>query len=244
MRILVLAGTEEARELATELTLRGHEVVASFLGLTRGPDSPPFHVRVGGFGGVEGLTDALRDDRFDLLIDASHPFAVRMGKNARDASELTGVPLLRLVRPPWTRTEDDHWHEVSDLAEAAEHLERSSFERALLSVGRFGLLAFTGLSHVHLVVRTIQQEQSPTSNVTVVVGKAPFELDSEIELLKEHRIDVIVTRNSGGTATQAKLIAARRLGIPVVMIRRPTVDLEVRANDVEGALAWVEEKGR
>jgi precorrin-6A/cobalt-precorrin-6A reductase len=228
--------------LARELEARGRGVLISLAGRTGAPRLPSTatQLRVGGFGGVEGLAHELRRHECPLLIDATHPFAIRMAQNAVAAASLAQVPHIRLLRPPWTPLPGARWHEVDDLEQAAIQLRESGLRRALLSIGSNQTGAFAYINNLELVVRSIEPLASTPKNATVILARGPFTVDAELGLLQEHRIDVLVTRNSGGQATQAKLEAARRLGIPMIIIRRPEQPTGAQVATVGQALHWVE----
>jgi precorrin-6A/cobalt-precorrin-6A reductase len=242
--VLVLGGTSEATELARELTSRGHHAVLSFAGRTNPADLPALPRRIGGFGGVSGLAHELRRDGYELLVDATHPFATAMAHSAREAAGLAGVPCLRLLRPPWAAPVGATWHEVDTVELAAGCLAELGAHRAFLAIGAGQIGAFAQLRGVQLILRTIEPPPVlPSSQVTVLLARGPFTAEAESALLLEHRIEVLVARNSGGQATEAKLEAANRLGIPVIMVRRPRPPDGERVATVEEALAWVAAKG-
>jgi len=245
-RLLILGGTAEAAALARATVERfcGRvEVTTSLAGRTETPSSLPGSVRIGGFGGAEGLATYLAEARIDLLIDATHPFADRIARHARLASEQARVDRLVLERPPWRRHPLDRWIEVEDLAGAAAAVARVG-ARCFLTVGAGDLDAFGGLGHVHFVVRLIDppRQALPLASYEVVLGRGPFTLAGERELLRRHAIDVLAAKASGGAATEAKLIAARETGLPVVMLRRPKPEPGPRVSTVDAALAWLEER--
>lgn len=243
-RVLILGGTTEAVALAKACAARpGLEVMSSLAGRTRSPILPPGEVRTGGFGGAEGLTRFLGEHDIDRVIDATHPFAVRIGAHAEEACRRAQVPRLRLLRPPWQREPDDRWIDVADLAEAARRLSQVG-RRAFLTVGHGDLEAFEGLD-AWFLVRTIESPGTPSPLVRAhwLTGRGPFAVEDELQLLRAHEIDVLVTKASGGEATYAKLIAARCLGLPVVMIRRPPPPPGPVVGSVEAALAWLERPG-
>ena len=244
--ILLLAGTTEASVLAGRLQDRGgFEVVASFAGKVERLKPMPCAVRVGGFGGPEGLAAELRRAGHDLLVDATHPFAARMSANAVSAGERAGVPRLRFLRPPWQPDPGDDWHSVADLAEAAGRLEAIGARAVFLATGRQDMEPFARLSAMRFVVRTVDPPQSvPSRAFEVVLDRGPFSVEGEVALLRSHGVDAVVTRNSGGTATAAKLAAARTLGIPVVMVRRPPPPPGDVAETVDEALEWIEGRRR
>ncbi len=240
MRVLILAGTPEAGALAAACAGRSDlEAISSLAGRTRTPQAPPGELRVGGFGGAAGLARFLEDRRIDRVIDASHPFAAQIGRHADVACQAAGVPRLRLLRPPWPRQDGDQWIEVADLAEAAQRLPGLG-RRAFLTVGRKDLDAFAGLEGVWLLIRTIEPPpDAPLAHAHWLQARGPFALAAELELLRAHAIDVLVVKASGGEATYAKLAAARRLGLPVLMVRRPPPPPGPVVATVADALDWL-----
>lgn len=237
--ILILGGTTEARELAAELAVRHPEVrvTTSLAGRVSRPGAPAGEVRIGGFGGAEGLAEWLREQRVDAVVDATHPFAESITANAVRAATDTGLPLVVLRRPGWRPLPGDRWHPVASLPEAADLLPGLG-RRILLTSGRLGLAAFAHLPQLHFVVRSVEPPEPPMPpDVEVLLARGPFTLADETALLREHRIDVLVTKDSGGAATSAKLTAAREAGVPVVVVRRPPLPEGVRAvPDVAGVL--------
>jgi precorrin-6A/cobalt-precorrin-6A reductase len=239
-RLLILGGTVEAVELAKACATRpGLEVISSLAGRTRAPGLPPGQVRIGGFGGAGGLARFLSAHGIDRVIDATHPFAVRIGAHAEQACRDVAVPRLRLLRPPWTREPGDHWIEVADLAEAARRLPEFG-RRIFLTVGHRDLDAFAGLD-LWFLVRTIEPPGVLLLRQAVwLAGRGPFTVEDELALLRAHAIEALVTKASGGRATYAKLTAASQLGLPVVMVRRPPPPPGPVVDSVEAALAWLE----
>ncbi|GAB2848581.1 cobalt-precorrin-6A reductase [Streptomyces deserti] len=236
--ILVLGGTAEARELAAVLAARpGVRVTTSLAGRVARPGALDGDVRVGGFGGAEGLAAWLREQRVDALVDATHPFAEAITANAARAAALTGVPAVVLRRPGWWPGPRDRWHPVPSLDAAAGLLPRLG-RRVFLTTGRRGLAAFAHLTDLHFVARSVEPPEPPMPPDThVVLARGPFTVTDESALLREHRVDVLVTKDSGGEATAAKLTAARDLGLPVVVVRRPPLPAGVTAvPDVAGVL--------
>jgi len=245
-RLLILGGTGEAAALAEALS--GHEriePITSLAGRTEAPNRPPGTVRIGGFGGLQGLLDYIRDESIDLVVDATHPFAQQITRNATIACWSAEVPLLRLERPAWDPHPDDVWYEVGTLADAAATVPKLG-ARAFLTVGAGELLPFAGLPQVWFLVRLIEapKERLPLANYEVVLGRGPFSAAKELRLLERHGIDVVVAKNSGGDATYGKIAAARALGLPVILLRRPTLPPAERpetvVSTVEAALAWIE----
>ncbi len=237
--VLVLGGTTEARELATTLTSRpGVRVTTSLAGRVSRPGTVHGEVRIGGFGGAEGLAAWLREHRVDAVVDATHPFAVGITANAARAAAAMGVPAVVLRRPGWHAGPGDRWHEAGSLAEAARLLPRLG-GRVFLTTGRLGLAAFAHLADLHFVVRSVEPPEPPIPpDAKALLARGPFTVEGETALLREHRIDVLVTKDSGGSATAAKLTAARELALPVVVVRRPDLPEGVTAvPDVTTALA-------
>ncbi|MET7488367.1 cobalt-precorrin-6A reductase [Streptomyces sp. NPDC005538] len=237
--ILILGGTTEARELAAELAVRRPEVrvTTSLAGRVSRPGALAGDVRIGGFGGAEGLAEWLREHHVDAVVDATHPFAELITANAARAAAATGLPSVVLRRPGWRPGPGDDWHPVASLSEAADALPGLG-RRILLTTGRLGLAAFAHLDRLHFVVRSVEPPEPPMPpDAELLLARGPFTLADERALLREHRIDVIVTKDSGGPATAAKLTAARDTGIPVVVVRRPPLPDGVSAvPDVAGVL--------
>ncbi|MDT0433274.1 cobalt-precorrin-6A reductase [Streptomyces sp. NPDC005840] len=236
--VLILGGTTEARELAAVLAARGGvRVTSSLAGRVTRPGALAGEVRVGGFGGAEGLAAWLRDHRVDALVDATHPFAGTITANAARAARETGVPALVLRRPGWTPGPGDRWHPVPSLSAAADALPALG-RRVLLTTGRLGLAAFAHLTGLEFVARSVEPPAPPLPPHTeVLLARGPFTVDDETDLLRDRRVDVLVTKDSGGAATAPKLTAARRLALPVVLVTRPAPPPGARiAPDVPSAL--------
>lgn len=238
--ILILGGTAEAYVLADALAQRpGIRVISSLAGRTGAPRLPTGEVRVGGFGGVPGLAAYLRDTAIAAVVDCTHPFASRMGWNAAEACAAAAVPLLRLERPAWVRQDGDVWDEVDDWTEAVSLVGARS-RRVLLAVGRQDVTPFAGLDAVWFLIRSVEAPDPipPFAQAEILLSRGPFSETSERDLLTTHRIDTIVCKNSGGP-TDAKLAAARALGVRVVMKRRPPRPQTARAATVAEALNWL-----
>ena len=241
-RILLLGGTGDSRALAESLEeRRGVEVITSLAGRTEQPARIPGGLRIGGFGGVEALARYLREAGIDLLVDATHPFAARISENAEAACRQAGTPHLALVRPPWRPVAGDNWITVPD-AEAAAAALPGLAERVFISVGKQELEAFAGQPGIWFLVRMIDapRDRLPLENYEVVLGRGPFEANGERALMLLHGIQAVVTKNSGGEATYAKIAVARELGLPVVMIERPPRKDSETAESVAEVLAWIE----
>lgn len=244
MNVLLLGGTTEARQL-TELLVDAPDtrVVVSLAGHTTDPVPLPCPVRTGGFGGVAGLAAHLRSAAVDVLVDATHPFSATMPTNAARASALVGIPCLRLVRPPWERQPGDRWVDAADLRDARRRLAEHGARRVLLTTGRLGLAAFASLPDIHFVVRSVEEpDPMPLHNATVIRQRGSFDAAAEEELMHDHDIDTVVTKNAGGP--DAKLVAARRAGIAVVMVRRPPIHANAQATTATVALTWLNESLR
>lgn len=238
MKVLVLGGTSEAREIAELLAIAPDaEVVVSLAGHTSQPTVLPYAVRVGGFGGVEALVDYLHATSTDVLIDATHPFAAMMSANAAKATATIGIPALRVLRPPWTRQPGDNWIGAKDLQHACTRVIELGVAKVLLTIGRLDLEPFRALD-VHFVIRSIEKpDRRGFARTTVIQARGPFDVDAELALLHTHAIDCVVTKNSGGAT--AKLDAARRSGVPVVMIRRPPAAIGATVATAPAAIAWL-----
>lgn len=242
-RILILGGTAEAAALAHALADAcgsAVEVTTSLAGRTRLPAALPGEVRRGGFGGAAALAAYLRDQRIAALVDATHPFAAQISANAVSACEAASVPRLVLSRPAWSPEPGDNWVEVDTVAAAADVVPRFG-RRAFLTIGVQELAAFAGLTDMWFLVRLIDRPDGgvPLADYQLVAGRGPFRVAAERSLMEDHRIDVLVTKASGGPATAAKLAAARYLGMPVIMVRRPPAPAGPMVCDVAAALAWL-----
>ena len=238
LHVLVLGGTTEARELAAALAARpGVRVTSSLAGRVSRPGALAGDVRIGGFGGAEGLAAWLREHEVDAVVDATHPFAAGITANAAAAAATTGVPAVVLRRPGWRPGPGDRWNMADSLAGAAA-LVPSLGRRVFLTTGRLGLAAFADLPELHFLVRSVEPPEPPLpAHTEVLLARGPFTADDETALLREHRIDVLVTKDSGGAATAPKLAAARQLGVLVVVVRRPPLPEGVTAvPDVPGVL--------
>ena len=240
-RLLLLGGTREALELAHALAAKpAIQTITSLAGRTRTPAQTPGEVRVGGFGGAEGLARFLEVEAVDLVVDATHPFAAIMARNAAEACRKTGVPRLKLLRPAWKEEAGDRWTGVSSAQQAAEALTGLA-KRVFLTIGHQDLRAFASHSKIWFLVRLIDPPEGPPPLAAheIVLGRGPFAEADEIALMRRHGIEALVAKNSGGELTYAKIAAARRLGLPVVMLRRPDPPPGESVETVDQALAWV-----
>jgi precorrin-6A/cobalt-precorrin-6A reductase len=243
-RLLLLGGTSEARALSERLAReRGVEAVVSLAGRTRAPLACPLPTRIGGFGGVEGLRRYLVESRIDRVIDATHPFAERISANAREACAALGLPLAVLAREPWRRAPGDRWIEVADMAGAVAALGQSP-RRAFLTIGRLSVPAFRAAPQHAYLVRCIEPprpEELPPS-IELILARGPFSRDDEMRLMREKTIDVLVTKNSGGLLTYAKIEAARALSLETIVVLPPTASSERRLEDLDAALDFARAK--
>src|SRR5260221_1745508 len=241
--VLLLGGTGEAALLALAIIERFGETIAlttSLAGRTARPMAIPGNIRIGGFGGAEGLAAYRGEHRIGLVIDATHPFADQISAHARVACAAAAVDRLMLVRPMWRRHKLDRWIEVDDLAAAAAIVGKVG-RRAWLTVGASELDAFTHVTEVRFLVRLIHAPINPLPLRLhqVLLGRGPFTLLEEQHILQRHAIDVLVCKASGGAATEAKLIAAREASLPVIMVRRPPAEPGDAVSSVDAALAWL-----
>ena len=242
-RILILGGTTEARQLAGKLTARA-SVTLSLAGRTESPVAQGVPVRTGGFGGADGLAAYLRDTRTDLLIDATHPYAARISANAAQAAHVAGVPILALRRPGWEPVEGDRWTQVDNVGDAVHALGPAP-RRAFLALGRQEVAAFEAAPQHHYLIRSVDavEPKLAVPDAHYLLARGPFREAEERTLLEEHRIDIVVSKTSGGEATYGKIAAARALGIEVVMVRRPALPDGPSAETVEALAAIVNQFG-
>lgn len=241
-RILILGGTAEARQLAARLAPRRDLAVRlSLAGRTAKPAAQPVPVRIGGFGGAHGLARHLVTERIDALIDATHPYAATMAANAANAARAAGVPLIALRRPPWTALAGDRWIEVRDAQAAVAALGGTS-RRVFLALGRKELAPFEAAPQHHYLIRTVDPVDPPLAvpSATYVTGRGPFTEIGDHALLREHRIEIVVAKNSGGGATYSKIAAARSLGLTVVLLARPPLPAVPAVTTIEEVEAWID----
>lgn len=235
-RILLLGGTTEAAALARALADAGRDAVYSYAGAVASPRAQPLPVRTGGFGGAEGLVRWCGDHGISAIIDATHPFAAQISRNACRAAQVLGLPLLALERGPWAPQPGDHWVRVPDMATAARNLIG---DRIFLAIGRNELAAFQGLDR-HVLLRLVDPpETAPLPNAEWVVARGPFRVEDDLDLLRDHRITCVVSKNSGGSGAYAKIEAARALNLPVVMIDRPAIPRREVVETVDQAMGWL-----
>ncbi len=219
-RILILGGTGEALGLAQALTDEGFHTVISLAGVTASPHLPVGEVRRGGFGGEAGLAEYVRHENTRAILDATHPFAAQISRHAHGAAQATGIPYLRLERPPWRPEAVDRWIEVANIVGAIAALPEGA--RPLVTIGRKEIAPFFARTDLAGVARMIEAPGvSVPAGWTLIQARPPFDLESEIRLLDKHDITHVVAKNSGGELTRAKLVAARERKIPVVLVARP-----------------------
>lgn len=233
-RILILGGTAEASKLASALSALPVEAITSLAGRTANPAAISGKVRTGGFGGAEGLAAYLAIENIDLLIDATHPYATRISHNAVVASKIANIPLLRLERPAWEKESGDNWIDVANEAQAATIIPAG--ERVLLALGRQHISPFAEHSDVHFIMRMIDAPELTLPRDCEVILAKPGNYESEKQFLSERKIGLIVSRNSGGSISYAKIKAARDLAIPVMMIARPPVEAKTIVASVDEAI--------
>ena len=240
-KVLILGGTGEGAALAEALNENVNwQAISSLAGRVANPRLPPGEIRIGGFGGPEGLAQYLRTQNIAAMVDATHPFARRMGWNAAAAAQTTGVPLLRLERPAWRAQAGDRWTDIESWDEAVALL-RGKQRRVFLALGRQELAPFTALADTSFVIRSVEAPDAGVkfAQAELVLARGPFKLEDERALLRQHRIDCIVCKNSGGAATDGKLTAARELGIEVMMQRRPKRPDAMAVDNLTAAKDWL-----
>ncbi len=241
MKTLILGGTTEASMLARMLARDGRfSATLSLAGVTDAPVRPPGKMRIGGFGGPTGLAAYLSMENVESLVDATHPFATRISASAEIAAAVAGVPRLVVCRPAWQLRPGDQWTLVSDMAEAADALGPRA-RRVLLTVGRKDLAEFAARPVHRYVLRSVDHPgDAAPADAEIITARGPFEIGDELELLRSRRIQVLVTKNSGGSATYAKLAAANHLGVPVIMVERPPPPRGQTVLDAASAGQWLE----
>ncbi|WP_030162913.1 MULTISPECIES: cobalt-precorrin-6A reductase [Actinomycetes] len=245
--VLILGGTAEARALAEILDRDGIPIITSLAGRVQNPALPRGKVRIGGFGGVNGLLTWLREQQCIGVVDATHPFARKISASAAAATMSAGLPLLSLRRPPWQPQAGDHWLDVPDIAGAAakvaEHADRQPGLRVFLTTGRQDVDVFAHIENAWFLIRLVDppERETPPQNL-ILRNRGPYTLEGERKLLHEHRVDVIVTKNSGGDLVRAKLDAARELELPVVMVQRPVTLTGTAVERPEDAARWVRQR--
>ncbi len=236
MRVLLLGGTTEARHMAQALANAGIDAVYSYAGRTDTPVDQPLPTRVGGFGGVVGLRNFIAAEQITHVIDATHPFAAQMSRNAFEACD---VPLIRLERPAWVAGNGDDWRSFATLQDIAASLPETP-ARVFLAIGKQQIGLFAAKPQHHYLLRLVDPPDAPLplDNTTVVLARGPFDFAGDLALLREHNITHIVAKNSGGSGARAKLDAARELRLPVLMAERPNVP-GVSLGSVAEVMRWL-----
>jgi precorrin-6A/cobalt-precorrin-6A reductase len=244
MRVLILGGTTEAAELARLLAVdRRFETTLSLAGRTLRPRTQPVRTRTGGFGGPDGLAAWLAGESIEAVIDATHPYADQISSNAVTACGRLAIPLATIMRPAWQPEPGDQWQPVASAEAAADALGPEP-RRVFLSLGRLELGAFATRPHHHYVARMIEPPQGVAlpKDIRLIFDRGPFDGQAEAALLVDENIDVLVSKNSGGAATYAKIAATRKLGMPVVMIARPHKSHGHAVENAEGAVMWLDKQ--
>jgi len=239
-RALILGGTSEANLLAAAIAAAGLDAIYSYAGRTQIPVNQPLPVRTGGFGGASGLADCIRREKITHIVDATHPFATEISRNAVAACAATNTPLIALERAPWAKMPGDHWIEVADLASAVAALPKEP-ARVFLAIGRQHIAPFSAQPQHAYTLRFVDAAEGllPVPNADLIVSRGPFSFDSELEMMRTRRIEWLVSRNSGGTGARAKIDAARELGLPVIMISRPDLPDRPRTESVQEVMRWL-----
>ncbi|SFH70930.1 cobalt-precorrin-6A reductase [Bradyrhizobium sp. Gha] len=241
-RALILGGIADANVLAAEIVRAGIDAVYSYGGRTRVPADQPLPTRIGGFGGVSGLAGYIKRERITHVIDATHPFAAEMSRHAIEACAETGTPLIALERAPWSKTPGDIWIEVSDVNAAAAALPEAP-ANVFLAIGRQHIAPFAAKPQHAYTLRFVDPPEAPLPFAAdVIVSRGPFTFEGELEMLRTRGIAWIVARNSGGDGAHAKIDAARRLGLPVIMISRPQLPERLRVESVAEVMEWLDHR--
>ncbi len=240
--ILILGGTSEASELVGLLAAYPEiKVTLSLAGRTKSPVLPQIDHRIGGFGGVLGLVNYIKEQKITALVCATHPFARKMPFNAAEAEKIANIPIIYLLRPAWRLQAGDNWLEVDGHAQALSSLPlRSSPLNIFLTVGRLELTEYASAPQHFYVIRSIDElTEKPLENAIYINSRPPFNVENEQEIMLEYKIDYLITKNSGGSATEAKLTAARALKIPVILIKRPPRPEGLHVQTAKEAMDWL-----
>jgi precorrin-6A/cobalt-precorrin-6A reductase len=239
-RALILGGTGKANELAAALVRANIDAIYSYAGRTQIPLPHALPTRVGGFGGADGLAAFIRDAEITHVVDATHPFAAAMSRNAATACAAAGVPLLALERAPWTKTTGDRWIEAQDIAAAVAALPETR-ARVFLAIGRQHIAPFAEKPQHFYTLRFVDWPDGalPLPDAELIVSRGPFTHEGDLALMRERGIEWLVARNSGGDGARAKIDAARALGVPVIMIARPELTERPRVGSVDEVVAWL-----
>ncbi|GHD08609.1 cobalt-precorrin-6A reductase [Tianweitania populi] len=238
--LLILGGTGDARQLAERLSARDDlRITLSLAGRTKMPLPQAVRTRVGGFGGVDGLAEYVRADHVDLLVDATHPFAARISANVFVVAQATDTPLIVLDRPAWEKAESYQWIEVDDVAAAAMALGDEP-RTVFLTIGRQELAPFADHPQHRYVVRSVDPAAVTLPNSTVILDRGPFDAEAEEALMRKHGVEIVVSKNSGGNATYGKILAARRLHLPVIMVKRPRPSGAQTVGSIAAVEDWID----
>jgi precorrin-6A/cobalt-precorrin-6A reductase len=243
MRALILGGTNDANLLADAAARAGLDAIYSYGGRTRAPTGRSLPTRIGGFGGASGLIEYIRREGITHVVDATHPFAVEMSRNAVAACAETRTPLIALERAPWTKANGDDWIEVKDITAAVAALpdERTN---VFLAIGKQHIVPFRAKPQHAYTLRFVDPPDGllPLRDAGVIVSRGPFTLAGELEMLRSRHIEWIVARNSGGMGARAKIDAARELGLPLIIIARPELPARLRTESVAEVMEWLDHR--
>lgn len=240
MKLLLLAGSSEARRLAQDLAqMPDIDVIASLAGVTREPLDLPVPMRSGGFGGRAAFAQYLRDQKFDAVIDATHPFAAKISQRCHEVARDMGLPHLQILRPEWQPQTGDLWTFIADESAAAAHIPPGSV--VFLATGRQTLHRFANMTGRQLICRQIDRSEGefPFAGGEYLIGRPPFSVEEEVALFTRRKVDFLVVKNAGGLLSQSKLVAARQLRLPVLLINRPPVLDCLQVQSAKDALAWL-----
>ncbi|MGI9353004.1 MAG: cobalt-precorrin-6A reductase [Rhizobiaceae bacterium] len=239
--LLILGGTTEANTFANQVVENGIRAIYSYAGRVNDPKAQPLPMRVGGFGGPRGLADFLEAEQITHVVDATHPFASKMSWNAYEACKIADRKLIALTRPAWEAVPGDNWQKVDGIVGAKKALDIPG-KRVFLAIGRMNIADFTTKNQHHYLLRLVDQpeEEIPLSNHRIMIERGPFTVRQDTDLLRENRIDLIVSKNSGGTGAYAKIEAARILNLPVIMIDRPATPERMEVESPEAVLEWLD----
>jgi precorrin-6A/cobalt-precorrin-6A reductase len=240
MRALILGGTGDANQLAEMFVRERIDAIYSYAGRTQIPLGHALPTRTGGFGGVDGLADFIKRECITHVIDATHPFAAEMSRHAVEACATTRVPLIALERAPWIRATGDNWIEVLDIDAAVAALPEKP-TRVFLAIGRQHIAPFAAKPQHAYTLRFVDAPDGvlPLPDAEIIVSRGPFTIEGDRELMRIRGIEFLVARNSGGAGARAKIDAARELGLPVILIARPTLPERPRVESIEDVLAWL-----
>lgn len=240
MRVLLLGGTSEASILARTLKSAAIETVFSYAGRTNAPMAQPVPTRVGGFGGVAGLCSYLKDNAITHVIDATHPFAAQMSANAHIACGAQALPLIRLERPPWQAQCGDIWNSVPSLEAACAALPKTPAS-VFLAIGRLHITQFATKPQHHYLLRLVDAPEIPLPlpNVSLVIARGPFDTTADMDLMQTHKVTHVVAKNAGGSGAVAKIKAARKLGLNMIVVERPILPKSPVAPDIETVMRWL-----